>query len=83
MLRRLIRPRHSIRARGPYAVARVLPVLLVFALASSACTSRAGPGTDSTTQSGRVTGLRSISELKERFNEDSGSVRLILLVSPT
>jgi hypothetical protein len=61
----------------------LLPILLALALASSGCTSGPSPGTGSTSRNGRVAELRSISELRERFNEDSGKVRLILLISPT
>lgn len=77
MLRRLTRTLSLVRARRRFRPARLLPILLAFALASSACTSGPSPGP------GWVAELRSISELRERFNEDSGKVRLILLISPT
>jgi hypothetical protein len=83
MLRRLTRPPSLVRARGPFRPARLLPILLSLALAASACTSGRSPGTGATSRNGRVAELRSISELRERFNEDSGKVRLILLISPT
>jgi hypothetical protein len=83
MLRRLTRPLSLVRARGPFRPARLLPILLALALAASACTSGPSPGTGATSRNGRVAELRSISELRERFNEDSGKVRLILLISPT
>jgi len=83
MFRRLIRTLSLLRVRSPFRPARLLPILLALALASSACTSGPSPGTGSTSRNGRVAELRSISELRERFNEDSGKVRLILLISPT
>jgi hypothetical protein len=83
LLHRLTRTPGLVRARSPFRPSRLLPFLLAFALASSACTSGPSPETDSTSRIGRVAELRSISELRERFNEDSGKVRLILLISPT
>ena len=83
MLRRVTRPPSLVRARGAFRPARLLPILLALALAASACTSGPSPGTDATSRNGRVAELRSISELRDRFNEDSGKVRLILLISPT
>jgi len=68
---------------NPFRPARLLPILLALALAASACTSGPSRETGSTSRNGRVAELRSISELRERFNEDSGKVRLILLISPT
>jgi hypothetical protein len=82
-MHRLTRTPCLVRARSPFGPACLLPILLALALASSACTSSSSPVTGSTTRSGRVAELRSISELRERFNEDSGKVRLILLISPT
>ena len=83
MLRGLTRTLSLVRARTRLRPVRLLPILLALALSSSACTSGASPGTGSTSRNGRVAELRSISELRERFNEDSGKVRLILLISPT
>ena len=83
LLHRLTRILYLVRASSRFRLARLLPILLALALASSACTSTPSPETGSTTRSGRVAELRSISELRERFNEDSGTVRLILLISPT
>ena len=82
-MHRLTRTPCLVRARSPFRPACLLPIFLALALASSACTSSPSPVTGSTTRSGRVAELRSISELRERFNEDSGKVRLILLISPT
>jgi hypothetical protein len=83
LLHRLTRTPCLVRARSPFRPAGLLPILLALALASSACTSSQSPVTGSTTRSGRVAELRSISGLRERFNEESGRVRLILLISPT
>ena len=83
MLRRLRLASGWVRIQSLFAPARLLPFLLVFALGSSACASRASPEADSATGGGKVAELRSISDLRERFNEDSGKVRLILLISPT
>jgi hypothetical protein len=83
MLRRLTLTLSLVRARRPFRLARLLPILLALAMASSACTSGPSPGSGSTSRNGRVAELQSISELRERFNEDSGKVRLILLISPT
>jgi len=83
VLRRLTHTPDSIRAGRRYRLVRLIPIVTALALASSACTSRADPGTESATRNGTVTELRSVSELEERFNEDSGKIRLILLISPT
>jgi hypothetical protein len=52
--------------------------ILLMVLISVACSSGSAP-----TSSTPVRELRSISELQDRFNADSGAIRLILLVSPT
>jgi len=83
LLRSLTRTHSLVRAQTPFRPARLLPILLALALAASACTSGPSRETGSTSRNGRVAELRSISELRERFNEDSGKVRLILLISPT
>jgi hypothetical protein len=83
LLHRLTRTLCLVRAPSRFRPAGVLPILLALVLASSACTSGPSPVTGSTTLSERVAELRSISELRERFNEDAGKVRLILLISPT
>lgn len=57
-----------------------VPLILALAMVTSACGSG---GTAAVGPPMRVTELESISELRDRFNEDSGAVRLILLMSPT
>ena len=74
---RLVRPRWGPSLTGLPAI------LLAFALASSACASVGSQGTASATRNARVIELRSVAELRQRFNQDSGKVRLILLISPT
>jgi hypothetical protein len=81
--RLLAHPHQLIRARRPFALAGLLAIILAFAVASSACASSEGPGTESAAQTSKVAELRTVSELRERFNDDSGKVRLILLISPT
>ena len=74
----------SIRARRSRGLAPLLAILLALALASSACSSGANPETEeSPTRSATVTELRNVSDLGDRFNQDAGKVRLILLISPT
>jgi len=80
--RLLTDPRQLIRARRPFALAGLLAVLLALAVASSACRSKESE-TESAAQTAKVAELRTVSELRERFNHDSGKVRLILLISPT
>lgn len=63
----------------------LLPGLIVLALVSNAC---AGAGTGPAGAGGRsepapVLDLASIETLRGAFNDDAGSTRLILLVSPT
>ncbi len=65
--------------RWPRALARLAVVFLALVLASTACTSRGNRGDHSATRSAKVTELRSVAELRERFNEDSGKIRLILV----
>ena len=69
--------------RGLRALVELFVVILVLVLASSTCTSRGNQGDHSAIRSAKVTELRSVPELRERFNEDSGKIRLILLISPT
>jgi hypothetical protein len=69
---------HNSRALPGLAV-----VFLAVVLASTACTSRGNEGNHSATRSARITELRSVSELRARFNEDSRKIRLILVISPT
>jgi hypothetical protein len=72
----------SVRARRSRRP--LLAILLALAVASSACGSGANPETEeSPPRSATVTELRNVSELGDRFNQDAGKVRLILLISPT
>ena len=67
------------RARG--RLPRLVLMLIAVALVGSACASRGTTGT--VAQTSKVIELRSVSELQNRFEEDRGKVRLILLMSPT
>jgi hypothetical protein len=58
-------------------------LLTALVLAFSACASRGRPETETTPRTSKVAELGGVSDLRERFNEDSGKVRLILLISPT
>ena len=69
------------RRRVAARITRLVPLVLELALVSSACGSDAAQG--SAAQTSRVVELRNVSELQDRFNEDAGAVRLILLMSPT
>jgi hypothetical protein len=63
----------------------ILGALLVaaFVLVFSACASSGRPATETAPRTTKVAVLGGVSDLRERFNEDSGKVRLILLISPT
>lgn len=58
-------------------------LLAGLALVFTACTSSGRPNTQTTPPTDKVAVLGGVADLRERFNEDSGKVRLILLVSPT
>lgn len=66
---------------------RLLVLVVAISLAASACTSdrasTAGGQTQSAPAEVRVTRLQKVSQLRDRFNEDAGKVRLVLLLSPT
>jgi hypothetical protein len=84
VLRRVTPMLDSTRGRRPSGLGRSVPILFVMlALVSSACTLNRSSETDTTAPSPKVTELRSVTDLQERFDRDSGKVRLILLVSPT
>lgn len=71
-----------IRARRAWGrLALLVATLSALALVSSSCSP--DRATESSATSSKVTELRSVTELQDRFNEDSGKVRLILLISPT
>lgn len=77
----------SRRARGEIGAFGLVATVLAFSLAASACASDRSPpagGTpDATPPEVRVTSLQDLSQLRDRFNEDAGRVRLVLLLSPT
>ena len=60
---------------------RLVFLLVAFALAASACASRGSSGPNAPTS--KVTPLSGVSQLQDRFEQDRGKVRLILLMSPT
>ncbi len=77
----------SLRARGQIGAFGLVAAVLAFALAASACISDRSPPAGGTPDAAppevRVTSLQDLSELRDRFNEDAGQVRLVLLLSPT
>jgi len=84
VLDRVTRVLDSARGRRRPRLAHLVAILLVvFALVSSACTSTTSSGPGTTATSPKVTEIRNVSDLQERFNRDAGQVRLILLVAPT
>lgn len=82
-MRLLMDPRRSTQVRTPIAPYGFLSFLAVLVLVFSACESRGRPATETATGAAKVAVLGGVSDLRERFNEDSGKVRLILLISPT
>ena len=81
-MRLLMSPRGSIckRTGAGFALFGLLAALVVV---FSACASSGRPATETTPRTDRVAVLGGVSDLRERFNEDSGKVRLLLLISPT
>jgi len=77
-VRLLMRSRGSSRIR-----IALLGLLTALVLMFSACASNGRPETESTPRTAKVAVLGGVSDLRERFNDDSGKVRLILLISPT
>ena len=67
----------------------LIPSLVGLALISSACTGRGTSSPPRASPSGSqaiprpVLELTSIDTLRDAFNDDAGSTRLILLISPT
>ncbi len=78
-MRLLMNPPRSIRIRTRVALFGFLAALV---LVFSACASSGRPETE-TPRTSKVAVLGGVSDLRERFNEDSGKVRLVLLISPT
>ena len=73
---------HPTRGRGAWGrLALLVAMLSALALVSSSCSP--DRATESSAKTSKVTVLRSVSQLQDRFNEDLGKVRLILLLSPT
>lgn len=79
-MRLLMNPPRSNRIRTSIALFGLLAALV---LVLPACSSSEGPETETTPRTDKVAVLGGVSDLRERFNEDSGKVRLVLLISPT
>ena len=78
-LRLLMNPRSN-RIRSWIALFGLLAALVpVF----TACASSGSPNTQTTPRTDKVAVLGGVADLRERFNEYSGKVRLVLLISPT
>jgi hypothetical protein len=77
----------SLRARGQISAFGLVATVLAFSLAASACTTDRSPPAGGTPDAAppevHVTSLQDLSQLRDRFNEDAGQVRLVLLLSPT
>jgi len=69
----------SNRIRTWIALFGLMALVLVF----TACASSGRPNTQTTPRTDKVAVLGGVADLRERFNEDSGKVRLVLLISPT
>lgn len=76
-------PRRSPQVRTPITLFGFLSFLAALVLVFSACASNGRPATETTPRTANVDELAGVSDLRERFNEDSGRIRLILLISPT
>lgn len=75
--------RRVVGRSGPFRLTRVLVTIFISVGVLSSCTSDSKPDARASTATARVAALRSISDLKDQFNEDSGKTRLVLLISPT
>ena len=80
-MRLLMNPPRSNRIRT--SIALFFGLLAALVLVLPACSSGGGPETETTPRTDKVAVLGGVSDLRERFNEDSGKVRLLLLISPT
>ena len=59
-------------------------IFIAALIASTACTAgRQPPAAGGSSGTPSVSQLRDIQQLRDRFNQDRGDVRLILLTSPT
>jgi hypothetical protein len=79
-VRLLMNPPRSIRIWTSIALFGLLAGLV---LVLPACSSSGRPETETTPRTDKVAVLGGVADLRERFNEDSGKVRLVLLISPT
>ena len=64
-----------------WRLSRVALLVAVAAVVLGACTA-SGTSTEAI-EAGQLRSLGGVEELQERFNNDAGSPRLILLMSPT
>lgn len=69
--------------RASHRVWLALLVLLVAGTACAGASETASPGGGRADRSVAVRDLSSIGTLRDRFDRDTGSTRLILLISPT
>jgi hypothetical protein len=76
---RLLMNLRSNRIRTWIAQFGLMALVLVF----TACASSGRPNSQTTPRTDKVAVLGGVADLRERFNEDSGKVRLVLLISPT
>ncbi len=60
---------------------RAMILIGVVMLVAAACSEPEGPA--AAIEANELVELGSVEELKERFNDDAGSPRLIVLLSPT
>jgi hypothetical protein len=61
----------------------LVALLAPLAFISPACGSWGNSAGGATREDAKVTELTSVGDLQDRFNGDTGKVRLILLISPT
>jgi hypothetical protein len=85
VLRRMTRMRDAAQNRGPSRLAYLAVTLMaLLALVVASCSPSSSSATGSATASSEVAELKGgVPDLQERFNRDSGKIRLILLASPT
>ncbi len=71
------------RTRTTPRIARTLWLVLAVFLSNTACADTAPPAGTESPDGRAVHDLHSIQALQDRFEQDTGKVRLILLISPT